>query len=103
MTSVSCAMSLRGTGCFSVFGPVDTALAPAREGYGGCAGANDGPIAQRISVSREGTEQPCRSVVGRLLDAFDTGTEAACPPRNNSATFRLYRLTFALSSQRLFR
>ena len=39
---------------------VEIALAPAREGYGGCAGANDGPTDQRIGVSREGTKQPCR-------------------------------------------
>src|SRR5215468_1978453 len=98
MTSVSCAMSLRGTACFGVFGPapeifrrglrtsVEIALAPAREGYGGCAGANDGPTDQRISVSREGTKQPCRPIVSRLLDALArtrlARTEAACPPCN---------------------
>jgi hypothetical protein len=92
MTSVSCAMSLRGTACFGVFGPapeifrrdlrtsVEIALAPAREGYGGCAGANDGPIAQRISVSRKGTKQPRRPIVGRLLDAFDKGRKRCVHP-----------------------
>src|SRR6266436_592275 len=100
-TSVSCSMSLRGTGgCSGVFGlapetfstglrtSVETVLAPAREGYGGCAGANDGPIAQRISVSRKGTKQPCRSVVGRLLDAFVKGRKRCVRP----ATFCNARL-----------
>src|SRR5260370_37476429 len=59
---------------------VETALAPAREGYGGCAGANDGPIAHRISVSRMGTKQPCSSVVGRLLDALDKGPKRCVRP-----------------------
>src|SRR6266436_9754817 len=83
----------RGTGaCFGVFGPgseafstglrtaVETVLAPTREGYGGCAVANDATIAQRISVSRNRTKQPCRSVVGRLLDAFDMGRKRCVRP-----------------------
>jgi hypothetical protein len=32
-------------------------LAPAREGCGECAGANDAPIAQTISISHAATER----------------------------------------------
>jgi hypothetical protein len=103
MTSVSCAMSLRGTRWFGVFGPareifstglrtsVETALAPAREGYGDAPGPTIWPIVQRVSVSREANKATvrvsCRSASRTRLTKDASGVSDLHPQRPSSARY----------------
>ncbi len=95
MTSVSCAMSLRGTGGVSAcsvphlkpsardFGLPSKQRWPRRgRGMGDAPGPTTGPIAQRISVSRKGTKQPGRPICRLASRRVRQRTEAVCPPRN---------------------
>ncbi len=93
MTSVSCATSLRGTGCFGVFGPHPKPTAQDSDfrrnsigpGAGGVWGMRRG---QRRADRPENQRQPqgnkaavqvcCRSASRRVRQR----TEAVCPPRN---------------------
>jgi hypothetical protein len=60
---------------------------------------NDGP---HRPENREGAKQPCRSVVGRLLDAFDKDGSGV-PAWQHSATpsYSATALRFGLSSTRI--
>jgi hypothetical protein len=93
MTSVSCATSLRGTGCFGVFGPHPKPTAQdsdfRRNSIGPSAGGvwgmrrgqrrADRPENQRQPQGNKAAVQlPCRSASRRVRQ----GTEAVCPRRN---------------------
>ena len=93
MTSVSCATSLRGTGCFGVFGPHPKPTAQDSDFRRNSIGPSAGGVwgmrrGQRRADRPENQRQPqgnkaaaqlrCRSASRRVRQ----GTEAVCPRRN---------------------
>jgi hypothetical protein len=61
---------------------VDTALAPAREGYGGCAGANDGADRPENQRQPQGSKAATQGLLSVGFSTRSARTEVVCPPRN---------------------